>query len=147
MVELGTHCRGAIFLDGEWVKSDALVDAFDRISQGYDGFYFGRYDVRTPSVDDFKQGRNFKIVELNGVTSEATHIYDPRNSLLAAYRILFKQWRLAFEIGAHNRQRGAQLLPVSALLKLLRAYRAGQAPNQASGSELTTRAKLAEEVN
>lgn len=119
LVELGTHCRGAIFLDGGWVKTPALEDEFDRISQGFDGFYFGRYDVRTPSVDDFKQGRNFKIVELNGVTSEATNIYDPKNNLFAAYKILFEQWRIAFEIGARNRQRGAEPAPISALVKLI----------------------------
>ena len=102
LVELGTHCRGAVFLDGSWVKTDALEAAIDRISKTYDGFYFGRYDIRTPCVEDFKEGRNFKIVELNGVTSEATHIYDPKNSLWNAYKVLFEQWRIAFEIGAHN---------------------------------------------
>ena len=45
------------------------------------------------------EGRNMKILELNGVTSEATHIYDPKFSLLDAYRVLFQQWRIAFEIG------------------------------------------------
>jgi membrane protein DedA with SNARE-associated domain len=119
LVELGTHCRGAIFLDGAWVKTAALKAAFDRISQGFAGFYFGRYDVRTPSLDDFRQGRNFKIVELNGVTSEATHIYDPRNSLLAAYKILFEQWRLAFEIGARNCGHGLQPATISTLVKLM----------------------------
>ena len=29
-----------------------------------------------------------KVVELNGVTSEATSIYDPKNSLFVAYRVL-----------------------------------------------------------
>jgi len=47
-----------------------------------------------------------KIVELNGVTSEATHIYDPKLSLFGAYRVLFEQWRIAFEIGYLNRTRG-----------------------------------------
>ena len=84
LVEVGTHCRGAIFLDGVWVKTEMLEQAIDGISQTYPGFYFGRFDIQTRSVEDFKQGRNFKIVELNGVTSEATHIYDPKNSLFAA---------------------------------------------------------------
>ena len=123
LVELGTHCRGAIFLDGEWVKTAALEAAFDRISQGFAGFYFGRYDVRTASVEDFKQGWSFKIVELNGVTSEATHIYDPRNSLFTAYKILFEQWRVAFEIGARNRERGVEPTPIRRLAKLLLAFR------------------------
>lgn len=123
LVELGTHCRGAIFLDGVWVKTAALEERFDQISQGFDGFYFGRFDVRTPSVEEFKQGREFKIVELNGVTSEATHIYDPKNSLFAAYRILFEQWRIAFEIGARNRKRGAPPTALSTLFQLMLTYR------------------------
>lgn len=116
LVELGTHCRGAIFLDGEWVRTPALEAAFDRISGGYEGFYFGRYDVRTPSVEDFRAGRNFKVVELNGVTSEATNIYDPKNGLFAAYRILRAQWRLAFEIGARNVARGTRATSFTTLV-------------------------------
>jgi hypothetical protein len=107
IVDIGTHSRGAIFLDGGWVKTDALESAIDRVCRNYKGFYFGRFDVRTPSIEDFRRGENFKIVELNGVTSEATSIYDPKNSLLDAYRVLFRQWRIAFEIGAQNARRGA----------------------------------------
>jgi hypothetical protein len=123
LVELGTHCRGAVFLDGRWAKTEALEAAIDRISRTYAGFYFGRYDIRTPSVEDFKQGRNFKVVELNGVTSEAAHIYDPRNSLFAAYRVLFEQWRIAFEIGAQNRQRGAHPTPLHMLARLILEFK------------------------
>ena len=50
LVELGTRCRGAVFLDGSWVKTAALEAAIDRISKSYDGFYFGGYDIRTPCV-------------------------------------------------------------------------------------------------
>ena len=106
LVQIGTHCRGALFLDGESVRTPALEMAIDNISKGFTGFYFGRYDIRTPSLEDFKNGAGFKIVELNGVTSEATHIYSPGNSLWYAYRILMRQWRIAFEIGAINRRRG-----------------------------------------
>ncbi|MFL6213930.1 MAG: VTT domain-containing protein [Blastocatellia bacterium] len=123
LVELGTHCRGAIFLDGERVKTPELERTFDKISRGFAGFYFGRFDVRTPSLEEFKQGRNFKIIELNGVTSEATHIYDPHNSLLDAYRVLFTQWRLAFEIGAANRERGVKPASVRLLIKLMAEYK------------------------
>lgn len=123
LVELGTHCRGAVFLDGGWAKTDALETAIDGICRGFEGFYFGRFDIRTPSVEDFQQGRNFKVIELNGVTSEATSIYDPKNSVFAAYRILFEQWRIAFEIGAQNRRRGVQPTPLRTLLKALIDYR------------------------
>jgi pimeloyl-ACP methyl ester carboxylesterase/membrane protein DedA with SNARE-associated domain len=123
LVELGTHCRGAIFLDGMWVKTEALEAAIDRISKKFAGFYFGRYDIRVPSIEDFKRGENFKVIELNGVTSEATHIYDPKNHLIDAYRVLFEQWRIAFAIGAQNRDRGAHPSSLRELIRAVREFR------------------------
>jgi pimeloyl-ACP methyl ester carboxylesterase/membrane protein DedA with SNARE-associated domain len=123
LVELGTHCRGAIFLDGNWAITDELEAAIDRVSKHFRGFYFGRYDIRAASVDEFKRGENFKVIELNGVTSEATNIYDPKNSLFAAYRVLFEQWRIAFEIGAQNRERGVKPARLREVIKLIIEFR------------------------
>jgi len=117
LVEVGTHCRGALFLDGSGIRTEALAHTIDAISRDVPGFFFGRYDIRTPSLEDFQRGENFKIVELNGVTSEVTHIYDPSHSLWSAYRDLFHQWRLAVEIGAANRDLG---VPTTGLVELLR---------------------------
>jgi len=119
LVELGTHCRGAVFLDGAWVKTGELEKAFDELCRGFEGFYFGRFDIRVPSVEEFRRGTGFKVVELNGVTSEATHIYDPRGGLLYAYRTLFEQWRIAFKIGAQNRARGFTPTPTGTLARLV----------------------------
>lgn len=123
LVELGTHCRGAIFLDGSAGITPALTETIDRISKTFRGFYFGRYDIRTPSVEDLMAGRNLKIVELNGVSSEATHIYDPKLTLLQAYRVLFEQWRIAFEIGSENRARGTKPATIGELAAAVAAYR------------------------
>ena len=84
-------------------------------SRELDGFYIGRYDIRYSSEDDLRAGRNFQIIELNGAASEATSIYDARNSLLAAYRTLFRQWELVFAIGAANRRRGSSPTRLSLL--------------------------------
>lgn len=119
LIEIGTHCRGCIFLDGHEIKTEALEAAIDRVARGFEGFYFGRFDIRTPSLADFREGKNFKVVELNGVTSEATHIYDPRNSLPTAYGVLFQQWRIAFEIGAQNRNQGARPVSLKTLVRLV----------------------------
>ncbi len=126
LVELGTHCRGAIFLDGEAIHTEALVTVIDRASRTFDGFYFGRYDVRAPSAEHFRRGEGIKIIELNGVTSEATHIYDPRMRLVDAYRVLFEQWRIAFAIGAHNAALGAPLTSPFALVSRFLRYRREQ---------------------
>ena len=125
LVELGTHCRGAIFLDGEELNTKALESAIERLSRSFDGFYFGRYDVRAPSRDDLAAGKPFKVLEINGVTSEATHIYDPRHSVFYGWRTLARQWRLAFEIGAANRDRGARVAGTRELARALWAYRRG----------------------
>jgi hypothetical protein len=123
LVEIGTHCRGAIFLDGSDTITPLLEEAIDRIAHTFDGFFFGRFDIRVPTRQDFAAGRNLKIVELNGVTSEATHIYDPKLSLFQAYRVLFRQWRIAFEIGDLNRSRGVRSASVADLLRMAGEYR------------------------
>ncbi len=133
LAELGSHCRGAVFLDGMRFKTSALEAAIDRISKQHPGFFFGRFDIRAATLQDFQDGR-FRVIELNGVTSEATHIYDPVVSLLDAYGALFTQWRIAFEIGAENRALGATPMPAADVLRLawrhLRRAPSRGGPNQ-----------------
>lgn len=119
LAALGTHCRGALFHDGADLVTDELTAAVDSMSQRYPGFYFGRYDLKVPSVEHLKQGRGIQVIELNGVTSEATYIYDPQHSVWFAWKTLFRQWRIAFEIAAVNRRRGAQPASLRRLLHLL----------------------------
>jgi hypothetical protein len=106
LVESGNHAQGCIFRDGERMATPELLARMDDISQKITGFYIGRYDIRYASEDDLRAGKNFQIIELNGASSEATNIYDARNSLFDAYRTLFKQWDLVFGIGAANCRRG-----------------------------------------
>jgi membrane protein DedA with SNARE-associated domain len=106
LVEAGNHAQGCIFQDGEHLWSEQLERRIDEISRQLDGFFVGRYDVRYGSVEDLRAGGPFQIVELNGAASEATNIYDARNTLWSAYRTLFRQWRIVFTIGAENRRRG-----------------------------------------
>ena len=119
LVEVGTHCLGAVFLDGGWVLTPDLEQAIDAIGRSYEGFYFGRFDLRAPDRAELQAGRGFKILELNGLTSEATSIYDPRNGLTDAYRVLFRQWRIAFEIARRNRAAGA---PTTGLFRLFQEW-------------------------
>ncbi|MDH3744127.1 MAG: alpha/beta fold hydrolase [Acidobacteriota bacterium] len=119
LVDMGVHSRGALFLDGSRFHTPEMEAAIDEISRSFEGFFFGRYDLRAPSHDAFCRGENLKILELNGVTSEATHIYDPSYSYLAAVRVLRGQWELAFEIGAGNRRYGARPVGIRVLSRLI----------------------------
>ncbi|MDE2874615.1 MAG: alpha/beta fold hydrolase [Gemmatimonadota bacterium] len=142
--ERGNHCFGCEFRDGAHLAAPALAAAIDEVSRSIDGFYFGRYDIRGETMAEIQAGK-FIVIELNGVSSEATNIYDPRGSLRAAYGTLFRQWELAFRIGAANRALGAPATPALTLLGRLfghfrpsgaRWVRTGaQAPRQAEGPE------------
>ena len=85
-------------------------------------FGFGRFDVRAESVEGFRRGVGFKVLELNGLTSEAAHIYDPKHTLRQAYAVLFEQWRTAFEIARLNRDAGAEPARVRDVLRTVLAY-------------------------
>jgi hypothetical protein len=94
----------------------------DEISRKLTGFFIGRYDIRYASDEDLRAGGNFQIIELNGAASEATNIYDSRNSLWDAYRTLFRQWDLVFAIGAANRARGMTITSFSLVWRAWRHY-------------------------
>jgi membrane protein DedA with SNARE-associated domain len=114
----GNHSQGTMFLDGRALITPALERRIDEIAQHMPGFYVGRFDVRYADVDKFRAGEDLAIVELNGVTAEPTHMYDPRYSLFQAWRVLCEQWTVVFEIGAANRARGHQATSVKRLLRL-----------------------------
>jgi hypothetical protein len=124
LVEAGNHAQGCIFQDGMRFCTPELEARIDEISQQLDGFFVGRYDIRYAAEADLRAGKNFQIIELNGATSEATSIYDARNSVFTAYRTLFRQWKMVFAIAAANRKRGT--VPTAALT-LWRDWRTNRA--------------------
>lgn len=124
LVQVGTHSRGSLFLDGAQLATPELLKAIENIVQPYKGFFFGRFDLKVADEDDLQCGNNLKVIELNGVTSEATHIYDPNHSVVYAWKTLMKQWTLAFEIAAVNQQQGSQ--PMTLLSFMRHWIRAGR---------------------
>lgn len=106
LTELGNHCRGTAFTERSDLITPALTSALLRIAGSLPGFTFGRMDLRVPSAGDFQDGKNIRILEINGVTSEAANFYDRRYSYFQLVRILLKQWRWASSIGQTHRLRG-----------------------------------------
>lgn len=122
IAEIGNHCRGAIFLNGADLVTPRLERAVDAAAKAMDGFSFGRFDVRAASADALARG-DFTILELNGVTSEPTHIYDPSIRVTAAWAALARTWSLAFAIGDAQAGRGARVTPLRELLATVAAHR------------------------
>lgn len=119
LVELGTHSKGSLFLDGKNLITTKLAENLDLISKSFEGFYFGRYDVIVPTEKDLMNGKSLKILEVNGVTSESTNIYDPEHSFFFAIKTLMKQWKIAFEIGALNHKQGTKIPSLKHILSLI----------------------------
>jgi pimeloyl-ACP methyl ester carboxylesterase/membrane protein DedA with SNARE-associated domain len=106
---LGSHCRGALFLNGAHLITPSLEAEIHRIASCFEGFHFGRFDLKCASEASLSRGEGLQIIELNGVTSEATHIYHPHTPLMTGYRTLFQQWRHAMDIGLANANAGARV--------------------------------------
>lgn len=118
----GNHCQGTLFRDGSYLWTPELERTIDAIAQCHEGFYVGRFDVRYSDVEAFRAGKDLAIVELNGVTSESTNIYDPSWPLHRAYRTLMQQWAILYRIGAANRERGHEPTTLGGLLRLVGNY-------------------------
>jgi membrane protein DedA with SNARE-associated domain len=121
----GNHCQGTMFRDGAHLITPELERTVDGIAREFRGFYIGRFDVRYTDPEAFKAGLDLAIVELNGVTSESTNIYDPSWSLLRAYRTLFRQWSLLYRIGNANRQQGYSMTGILEMFRLVFDYYRG----------------------
>jgi hypothetical protein len=120
LVFVGNHCKGSIFEDGTHLVTPALTEAFERIARAVPGFHFGRIDVRFASRTALLRGDGFRIIEINGVGSEATHIWDRNTRLRDAWRAQFFHYGAAFRIAAANRARGHPSCGVRAMYRLWR---------------------------
>jgi len=102
----GNHCRGALFRNGnEWITAE-MTAALDSVLRDVQDFQYGRLDIRFSDIEIFRQGKGFEIIEINGVSSEAAHIWDPETSLAELFRVLFWQYRTLFRLGARLRLDG-----------------------------------------
>jgi hypothetical protein len=82
---IGNHNRGTKFIDSTHLKTDQLKKTLHEIAQNIDGFYYGRFDVKSTSIEALQKGE-MVILEINGANSEPTHIYDPSYNLIQAYK-------------------------------------------------------------
>jgi hypothetical protein len=120
LVFVGNHCKGSIFENGTHLATPALTEAFERIARAVPAFHFGRIDVRFASLSALLRGEGFRIIEINGVGSEATHIWDRNTTLREAWRAQFFHYGAAFRIAAANRARGHRSCGLQAMGRLWR---------------------------
>ena len=108
---VGNHAKGTRFINSNHLVDSNMIEVFDRISAQIDGFYYGRFDLKCTSLNSLFTGEGLKIIEVNGVCSEPTHIYDPKGGTYwSALKDLAKHWGIIYRIARINRQRGIPIL-------------------------------------
>lgn len=114
--DLGNHCKGALFQDGAMYNTPALYQFICTICEKNPDFHYGRIDVK---MDSLTQPTQFKLIEVNGTTSESTNMYDPKYTLLDAYKISFKHWKAQADIARYNIKKGIRPMPFFKTLKII----------------------------
>ena len=127
LISIGNHCLGTMFLNRNHLISDKLSISFDEISRQVEGFYFGRFDLRTASVEDLENGK-VQIMELNGCGAEPAHIYDPGFSLVEAIKVLLRHWRDIYLISVENHRRGVAYISLRKARAIFKNFKALTAP-------------------
>lgn len=107
----GNHNRGAQFINLKSEIDDDLLKVFDNLSHYNNAFFYGRYDIKTTSIEDLKKGKNFSILEFNGAGAEPNHIYDCGMSLSEAYKTILQHWKALYKISKYNNAHGHTYWP------------------------------------
>jgi hypothetical protein len=129
LVFAGNHCKGSIFSNGAAHITAALTNRIDAIARDLPDFHFGRLDVRFESLQALRSGESFRVIEVNGVGSEATHIWDPSTTLRTIWSDQLRHYGAAWSIAAAQRSRGARTSGLRAMgrdwftqLRLMASY-------------------------
>ena len=110
MVPYGNHVRGSLFLDSTGRVNTQLEQLIDKVCQSIDGFYYGRLDIRFNSYEELQDDKNWCIIELNGAGSEPTHMYDPKHSILFAWKEIIRHWKMLYKVSMQNKRKGFPFL-------------------------------------
>ena len=57
--ELGNHNRGARFINLKNEIDEQLLSVMNKINLYSKQFYYGRYDIKTTSLEDLKAGKKY----------------------------------------------------------------------------------------
>ncbi len=100
---VGSHTMGCKFTNDTALATPALTSAIRKVCDSQPGFNFGRLDVRAASEDAFQAGE-FVVIEVNGVASLPTHMFDPAGSLFGAWAIFLRHGHMLVDAAAEHRE-------------------------------------------
>ncbi|MFY7669656.1 D-alanine--D-alanine ligase [Tenacibaculum sp. MEBiC06402] len=100
---IGNHSKGTQFINGNHLISRKLIETFDELSHSIEGWYYGRVDIKYNDFEELENGTDYKVLEINGIIAEPTHIYDAQNyTYFNALKEIRKHWQSLFVISTEN---------------------------------------------
>jgi hypothetical protein len=106
---IGSHTLGCKFTDDSHLLTAELEAAIFEVFESQPGFNFGRVDVKCVDEEAFMLGE-FVVIEVNGVASLPTHMFDPKFSIWQAYGIFFEHGKYLVKIAREQRHQPMELL-------------------------------------
>ena len=112
---IGSHTLGCKFTDDSHLNTPELEAAMFKFFESQPGFNFGRVDVKCADQAAFQRGE-FVVIEVNGVASLPTHMFDPKFSVWQAYRIFFEHAVYLAQAANDHRHQPMELLSYSEVI-------------------------------
>lgn len=113
---IGSHTLGCKFTDDMYLLTPELEQAIFELFDSQPGFNFGRVDVKAANEEALQAG-DFIVMEVNGVASLPTHMFDPKFSVWQAYKIFFEHGRYLVQIAREHKDKPMNLLPYREILQ------------------------------
>jgi len=118
---IGSHTLGCKFTDDtESLLTPDLEAAIFELFESQAGFNFGRVDVKCLDEESFKRGE-FVVIEVNGVASLPTHMFDPDYTVWQAYGIFLEHAKILARIAREQRHQPMSLLRYSEVIQRAKA--------------------------
>ena len=113
---IGSHTLGCVFTDEIHLITPKLKKSFLNIMDSFDDLNYGRVDLRAKSEEDFKNGK-FKFIEVNGITSLPTQMFDSSYSIFKAYKTFFEFGDYLVKIAKENKHKKMEVENLNTIFK------------------------------
>ena len=113
---IGSHTMGCKFTNDTHLLTPALEQSLFAVFAEQPGFNFGRVDIKAESEEAMQAGK-FVVIEVNGIASLPTHMFDPKFNIVQAYRIFFEHGKYLVAIAREHRHQAMDLLPLRDIMR------------------------------
>jgi hypothetical protein len=116
---IGSHALGCKFTDDSDLLTPQLQQSVFKIFENQPGFNFGRVDIKSSNKETLQRGE-FTVIEVNGVASLPTHMFDPKYSVWQTYKIFLEHGRYLVEVAKEHKSKPMKLLPYASVIQLVK---------------------------